>query len=378
VKIGLITYHSAYNFGSVLQAYATQETLKEIAGNCEIINYRTNEQRRVYSIFSWRKNCTVLFSVYNNVLALLKYHKKKKRRDAYEKLFQEIFHLSEECSEPEDVYRLWDRYDMIVSGSDQIWNKHSVELHYVSWNYMMPYLLCGYSGKKVSYASSVANMSDEEIEKILPYINQFDSVSMREYSSAKKLNDMCHVRVDNVLDPTFLLSEREWADRFHLQVRNEPDYILFYALNRRRDIKEVLPIIEKYSDLKGLKVKMITPLGFFKGGKNIEILEEVDPVEFLNLIYNARTVITDSYHGTIFSVNFSKDFYSICGKNPSDFRKTDILERIGLQGRIINSLSDLLDKEYDDIAYSIVDENLKELKEKSLEYLKQSISQNEG
>lgn len=107
MKIGLITYHSAYNFGSVLQAYATQTVIKRIAGNCEIINYRTKEQKRVYSIFVWSKGWRVLISAVNNGLALLKLREKKKRIDAYEKLFSEIFTLSPECTEPEDVYKIW-------------------------------------------------------------------------------------------------------------------------------------------------------------------------------------------------------------------------------------------------------------------------------
>ena len=82
MKIGLITYHSAYNFGSVLQAYATQTVIKRIAGNCEIINYRTKEQKRVYSIFVWSKGWRVLISAVNNGLALLKLREKKKRIDS--------------------------------------------------------------------------------------------------------------------------------------------------------------------------------------------------------------------------------------------------------------------------------------------------------
>lgn len=374
MKIGLITYHSAYNFGSVLQAYATQTVIKRIAGNCEIINYRTKEQKRVYSIFVWSKGWRVLISAVNNGLALLKLREKKKRIDAYEKLFSEIFTLSPECTEPEDVYKIWDRYDLIVSGSDQIWNKHSKELHYVSWDYMMPYLLKGYGGRKVSYASSIAHMSDEEIEKILPYIDQFDSVSVREYSSAQKLDKLCKVHVENVLDPTFLLDKEEWIKRFDLQRSEGDEYILFYALNRRRDIREVLPLIEKYSGIRGLKVKMISPLGFFKSSKNVEILENVAPVEFLTLLYNAKTVITDSYHGTILSVNFEKDIYSICGKNASDFRKTDILGRIGLQDRIINDVNDLLSDQFEAIDYAAVGSELQKLREKSMGYLEKALS----
>lgn len=87
------------------------------------------------------------------------YKRRKIRQENYEKLIKNWFNLSVECVEPEDVYALWDKYDIIISGSDQIWNKMSNELANVSWKYMMPYLLYGYMGKKVSYASSIIPFS---------------------------------------------------------------------------------------------------------------------------------------------------------------------------------------------------------------------------
>lgn len=374
MRVGLITYHSAYNFGSVLQAYATQTVVEEIVGNCEIINYRTEEQKRVYSIFVWSKGWRFLISLVNNILILTKLDERKKRVSSYETLFGQIFNLSEECSEPDEVYRLWDKYDLIISGSDQIWNKHSKELHYISWDYMMPYLLNGYKGRKISYASSIAHMNEEEIKRILPYIQEFEAISFREKSSAQKIAGLINKKVDNVLDPTFLLNKEEWIKRFNLSSIKGDKYILFYALNRRRDTKNILPIIEEYSRKIGVKIKMITPLGFFRKTKNIEMLEEVGPVDFLNLIYNAESVITDSYHGTILSVNFQKDVFSICGRNASDFRKTDILERIGLQDRVINDIRDLLDREFDSIDYEKVGEAVLLLKEHSMYYLRSSLT----
>lgn len=86
-EIGLITYHSAYNFGSVLQAYATQETILKIAGNCEVINYRTEEQKKSYSIFQWEKGPGFIKSIIKNFLLLSKFGEKKKRERLYEDFF---------------------------------------------------------------------------------------------------------------------------------------------------------------------------------------------------------------------------------------------------------------------------------------------------
>ena len=87
---------------------------------------------------------------------------------------------------------------------------------------------------------------------------------------------------------------------------------------------------------------MIAPLAYAKSNEIIEVLEETDPVSFLQLIYDADSIITDSYHGTILSINLEKDIYSICGRNVSDFRKTDIMKQIGLDDRIVFDLNDLI------------------------------------
>lgn len=375
MKIGLITYHSAYNFGSVLQAYALQEYIKSKQGNCEVINYRMKEQRRVYSIFTWNnKGIKWIKSLIKNILIIPHYNSKKKRQDDYENLIKKIFVLSKECIEPEDVYAVWDKYDLIISGSDQIWNKHSNELENISWKYMRPYLLYGYKGKKISYASSIANMKDSDLKKIIPYIERFSAVSIREKESADKLSKRCKVNIQNVLDPTFLLSKREWIERFHLKNSSE-EYILYYALNGRKDIKAVRHIVEEYAKQRNYKVKMIAPLVYVKGNRAIEVLEDTDPVAFLNLIYNAKTIVTDSYHGTILSINFEKDVYSICGRNESDFRKTDILKQIGLESRVVYDLKDLLNKKFDSIDYRLVNDKLEHLRKQSRLYLDNALSE---
>ena len=226
MKIGLITYHSAYNFGSVLQAYATQETIKKLIGNCEIINYRSKEQKRYYSIFKIDKSSNLLKAIAKNILNIFLYSKKKKRQIKYEKLFKRIFNLSEECEEPEDVYKIWNKYDIIISGSDQIWNKHSNELNEVSWKYINPYVLHGYKGKKISYASSPANMSVDDIKHIIDDLRKFNNISIRENESCKFLKKEFNLNTTNVLDPTFLLTKEEWIKKLKLE-KNEKKITYF-------------------------------------------------------------------------------------------------------------------------------------------------------
>ena len=268
---------------------------------------------------------------------------------------------------------MWEQYDLIVSGSDQIWNKHSNEMENVSWEYMKPYLLAGYKGKKISYASSLTNMTDDEIAYILPDIKAFDCISFREENTATKVRNDFNVENVSVLDPTFLLTREEWVNKLSLMRQETSDYILFYVLSRRTEIKHMMSIVKKIGIKTGKKVKMISPLTTSFSGQDVEILEEVDPIDFMNLIYNASMVVTDSYHGTILSVNLGKDVFSVCKGFPSDFRKIDVLNRLGMSTRIIQNIEDLLVREYEPIDYAVVNDNIRPLREKSMNYLVEAL-----
>ena len=116
---------------------------------------------------------------------------------------------------------------------------------------------------------------------------------------------------------------------------------------------------------------MIAPLSFLNVGNSVvDIISDVGPIDFLNLIYNAKKVITDSYHGTILSVNFQKDIYSICSNHISDMRKVDILNRLDLSERIIYDLNLLLTKKYEKINYNSINQKIEKERTKSVQYLK--------
>ena len=99
------------------------------------------------------------------------------------------------------------------------------------------------------------------------------------------------------------------------------------------------------------------------------------PIEFLKAVYNADAIVTDSFHGTIFSINLGKKFYSINGQNISDFRKTDILEKLGLMNRSITWDTKYEELDQSEIDYQAVNEKLDELRKHSIDYLKRAIEE---
>lgn len=371
VSVGIITYHSAYNFGSALQALATQMSIESLGYSSEIINYRMKMQYDCYAMY--RLNCGVK-KFLKDIVQLPVHSARKTRKAKYELFFSGKMNLSKEFAEPEDAAEIWGKYDVAVSGSDQIWNKHSNELEHNAWKYMDPYLLKGFNGKKISYASSVANMTDDELRRIVPYIKEFDSVSMREGVSAEKLSKMTGRTVESVLDPTFLLTKDKWIKALDLKAADEEPYILYYSLGPLKNVSKHNVTLKKLSEKLRCKVKMVTPFALlYHYERNFENHPEYGPVDFLSALYNAKAVVTDSYHGTILSANFGKDFYSICGLSGSEFRKTDILRRLGLEERIIYNASDIAEKAFAPIDYESVNEKLDKLREHSLDYLRKVL-----
>lgn len=367
-KIGIITFHSAYNYGSVLQAYATQETVKKLGYNTEIINYRTKEQKRIYSNI---KFCNGFKDFIRDVTLLPVYSKRKLRAKKFEEFIANM-QLSEICRIPKDVIKIWSQYPVIISGSDQIWNKHSLELENVGWEYMDPYLLNGYKGGKISYASSIANMNPNELKKILNKIDDFSYVSTRESVSSEALSKMVNNNISIVLDPTFLLKNKDWINSFNLKKKKEK-YILYYSLRGINGFNEIKDTLVYLSKQYNCKILTITPFCFINKNSIFEPHPEYGPIDFLNAIYNSELVVTDSFHGTVLSVNFEKDFFSICKNNGSEFRKTDILKRIDLEDRIIHNVLDIQENNFKIIDYNVINIKLDKLREESLNYLKVAL-----
>lgn len=374
-KIGIITYHSAYNFGSALQAYATQKAIGKLGYENEIVNYRMNEQKEFY-----QKLCRTKYGVkifLKDIMQFKAFPEKKKRAEAFENFFAKYMKLSKEVIEPEEACNVLEEYAIAVSGSDQIWNKHSCELENNDWKYMYPYLLAGYTGKKISYASSIANMSDVELETIAPYIQKFNYVSVREHSNAEKMRGVFKRDVAAVLDPTFLLNREEWIEELGLVEERTEKYILYYSLGSIKVQLSRVEMLRELANREQCKVFIVTPFAYVREDSVFENHPEYGPIEFMKALLNAHMVVTDSYHGTILSVNLGKDIYSLCNKGGSEFRKTDVLCRIGLEDRIIFDHSEIFERRYgannSSINYESVWNRVSELRQKSLCYLKDAL-----
>lgn len=370
-NVAILTYHSAYNFGSVLQAYATQTALARLGYSAEIINYRLDEQKYFYQRLLRLKYGPK--TAIKDLLLLPIAGKRLERARRFEKFILERLVTTREVSTPEQVAELWGKYDVIISGSDQIWSKNSHELRANSWENMDPYLLKGFPGRKISYASSIGSMTDEQLQRILPCVNEFDAISFREVSAAKRMGRMLDRKPETVLDPTLLLDRQDWIDAFDLR-ENGDKYILLYSLRNPQTLRKLLRLTAKLAEQRGCKVRVVAPFAWLPiVNRRIEFHPEYGPVDFLNALYGAEAVVTDSYHGTVLSVNFGKEFYTIGGNGGTKYRMKDALELLGLGMRMRDTLDEISIDSCSAIHYEMVDERLKRLKEKSIDYLRRAM-----
>ena len=232
-----------------------------------------------------------------------------------------------------------------------------------------------FNGKKVSYASSISNMSDVELDSIIGYISQFDHLSFREASSNKRINEKYKLGSINVPDPTFLLSRKDWIDLLDLKQSKDERYILYYSLRSYKPQRERIALLKQISERTGYKIKVVTPFVYLNYPDDcFEIHPEFCPLEFISNIMNAEMIITDSYHGTILSVNFEKNFFSMCENTGSEFRKTDILCQLGLENRIIADIEESFTKLDSAIDYTQVRLKVEALRTIGYDYLKNALS----
>ena len=360
MDIGLITYHSAYNFGSVLQAFSTQKTLEEHGYNVAIINYRPKSQKQFYAIVKTHEG---IRSFIKCVLRLTNIRGLVKRQERFEEFIRDYLKTTKEFAEPGEAYAYSDTYDVYISGSDQIWNKNSNELINSDWVYMDPYLLRFTDRKKLSYGSSLNNMSDEDALHIVDSVKKFQFLSCREETACRRIEELTGKKAVNVVDPTLLMTGEAWRKLIPDRRLIKGDYVLYYSLKGFADVKEELPLLLKKYD----RVAVIAPLALMRRSRGVLNMDSAGPMEFLSLIRDAKMIVTTSYHGTLFSINMHKPFFTVRSKNPkANTRYEDILGKLGLLDRLIDSTEEVYEAPID---FDEVDVRLEKYRKQSLDYL---------
>lgn len=370
-KIGILTFHLAHNYGAVLQTFATQYILKKEGYKANVINYYNKKIYSRYKVIpKLRKN---LIKYFRTVIKEMPYLKsKKKRYESFSSYISNNFELTEKYYSKNELENANLKYDAIIAGSDQIWNSNIVgELSDI---YTLNFKC---NSKKISYAASIGDVS--QIKKLKnEYKNKLKGIScisVRESDAQQELEKILKRNVECVLDPTLLLSKGEW-DNCIKTIKPETinqKYILAYVVEPD---EEYLKIVNYLSEKTGLGV-----IHFGKtnpGYKNIiKSSFEEGPLEFINYIKNAEYVVATSFHASVFSIIYSKNFYIIPHRK-TGARVVDLVEKLGIKDRIHYDLDSFKTINYNKkIDWNKIQKRLDKEREISKKWLINSIEKGE-
>ncbi|MEO9494330.1 MAG: polysaccharide pyruvyl transferase family protein [Vibrio splendidus] len=357
MKVGIVTIHNVSNYGAVLQAYALKELVKK-KYNVSIIDY---DNRHVSKSLDYVRFGTSVHSCLGTAKDICRIIPRMRVIPKFKKFISEEMDIVPYSTDQVG------KFDVLISGSDQIWNPACVsqEKKFIP-EYFLSFATP--NQKKVAYASSCGayEYSSAEEKVLSDYLVAYDALSTRESKASKYLSSVTEREVKHVLDPTLLLQKDEWLDRLGDNNFREGDYILLYVIKKTPLLKQV---INKLKEELGVKI-ILCEQGLHFDSIVDEHIRDAGPRDFISLFNNAKFVVTDSFHGTTFSLIFNKPFFSVSpGANVN--RISSLLEVVGLDSRIIHDENSLksIDSSYYTLDFTKANEHLEAERQKSKDYL---------
>lgn len=364
MKVGVVTFHNAHNYGASLQAWALQRVLKNLGTEPGIIHYHPESIDRLYvppkQNTLKKKLKYILKEKYRNRVKdqVYKYHK-------YNKFIRDNFNLIGDFTEYDELKNAKLNLDAYITGSDQVWN--SDHTNGFDPAYMLDF---AEEGKlKISYAASVGR------EYILPqYRDQFreslksyTSISVREASAKPAITALTDKPVSVVLDPTLLLDRKDYED-LKVPGKIKERYILVYMMEANKDL---VRFANKLSVATGIPIIQRKPLGIFRNELASYYTDEAG--EFLGEIENAEYVLTNSFHATVFSLIYEKPFISMLHTS-TGARTRDLLKTVGLESHILYDPNEFHDmKQFDIKDKEQLRSRIKDLQKDSYEFLQNAL-----
>lgn len=362
--IGIITIHRVTNFGSVLQTFATQKILESLDYDITIIDYIA-PRLKVKNIFKEsfiRRREGKLYKKISGFISM-----EILNRFVFSQFLKKYINLSKEkYYSLEDIKTNLPKQDYYMTGSDQVWNSFYNK-------FIDPVFFLNFTeGKKISFASSFGReyVDKEELTKIKSYLDKYTRISVREDSGVKMLQSIGFDNITHLVDPTLLITKDEWLKLLSVKTKKEKiPYVLIYPMS----------VIDPNLFVTARQVaNRINGVVYFLGS-GLKTYKEADktfklqsPIDFLSLVNNADFVVTNSFHGTIFSINFNKKFIVI---PPEKFhtRIQSILELLHLEDRVYLGQGNI-DYFLKDFDYIKVNEMLRIERRKSLEYITKTLT----
>ena len=377
--IGLVTCYFHHNYGSMLQAYATEMIMQQMGLPYQTIACKAPINYMVGSkvLYIIKK---LMIADWKMRLGKMKIEKEKKnnpefaknwavRNKAFDEFANTYFHVSPYCKNREELSKMANDYSAFLVGSDQLWRTDSVEHGYYTLEWVPD------SIRKIAYSTSIGvkEVPWFQVKKNKRFMNRFDYIALREQSACDLVYKLTGRKVQVVLDPTLLFTGEQWMGIQQKEPLTKGKYIFCYLLGNNPGQRE---FIKQIKEKTGCKIVALQHLDEYIPSDEgfADEAPYVGPREFLNYIRNAEYVFTDSFHCSVFSILYKKNFFTFSrfaegAKQSTNTRIDNLLHITGLENRRMTS-----DKTVDDVlnfkgSFDGVDDKLNVLRKSSMDYL---------
>lgn len=343
-RAGIITFHNAENYGAALQTYALMKTLQMLGCDCEVVDYRNRGVFKRNLIKTFYYALTLQRPIKNH---LAYRYFRKHYLDLGDRAYRTLAEFEADAG----------GYDYLFFGSDQIWNpdlSNGFDTLYFG-QFSTP-------ARKIAYAASVGKdrLTPDQQQTINGLIRSFDAVAVRE----ETLLPLLEGEVECVVDPCLLLSAQDW-DQIAGKVSLDAGYILVYQLFPN---KAILQAALHCARTQGKQVALISPYLSFQGRGQVRKLGRITPNDFLAYYRHADLVLSDSFHGTLFSILYHKPFYTLLPAEKTG-RITSLLDKLNLSDRIIHQPEVTLTE----VDYRLVDPLVEREVSRSMDYIRRNL-----
>ena len=367
-RIALVTIFDNPNFGTYLQTFALSSIIEKLGGTVQIVHYERPHWRYWNSLFESFKSVNLLHKISRFCWSIAPYIQKRKEQ----KFIMNNFSVSRRYNSFEDLKSNPPVADVYLTGSDQVWNSiHNRGIDKVFYLAFAPE-----GKKKCAYAASfgMSEVPQEETEEIKNLLQSYNSISVREFSNVDILNKLGILNVQQVLDPTLLLSKIDWEKMINKKRKPKKKYLLVYSVESKKQDYIISEISKKIAHEMDLKIYGV----YYSGFKyKIECCDKnyyyASPIDFLHLIDNASFLVVSSFHGTAFSINMNKEFITVSPRRFNS-RIDSLLSLVNLTNRKVSSVEDFnMDILSEKINYNQVNDILSNERMKSLGFIKTNI-----
>lgn len=367
MTVKVITRHAPSNYGSLLQSIAIQTVLEHLGYECKMIDYQRKDERGIRMVLNQVSRKKDFSSPLKKLFYIvIRYPVEKYAQCRFDRMRNRYLKMTKRCTTPEDLSQL--KADAFMTGSDQVWGPVITGMYDAA--YFLQFATGG--AKRLSYAASFGktNFDAATTGAYQQMLASYDKVTVREDSAVQMLESWGAKNCcGQVLDPTLLLNVDEWTDLLvdeEMQAKYASQkYILVYQIHNDKQLSSYALRLAAHTGLKLLRVNPFMHQAR-RGGKLVLC---PDVTEFLSLIKNATYIVTDSFHGTCFSLIFEKQFIEILPNNATGTRNQSILTLTGLSNRIVTDFDDfnIINK---NINYQPVREILTKERGRSIKMLK--------